>query len=217
MENMDFENELELEMELDMPIEHKRRRPREKKQDIHRSILQYAHDLLYLLAILIVLSLLLRVVVVSGTSMTNTLQNGDYLVVLSNVFYREPKQGDIIVASKESFDNGAPIIKRVIATEGQKVHIDFKAGIVYVDDVPLVEDYTRTLTTLQEGITFPLTVDEGCIFVLGDNRDGSKDSRNPEIGLIDKREVLGKALFLFFPGLNDGTQERDFGRIGVVG
>ncbi len=206
MDNMEFENQNLQEVEVQ----------EQEKPDVHKSILMYVHDLLYLLAILIVASLLLRVVVVSGTSMTNTLQNGDYLMVLSNVFYREPKQGDIIVASKESFDNGAPIIKRVIATEGQEVRIDFGKGIVYVDDVALEEPYIRNLTTLQEGVKFPLVVDEGCIFVLGDNRNGSKDSRNPEIGLIDKREVLGKAFFLFFPGLNDGTNERDFGRIGVV-
>ncbi len=203
MDNMEFENQNLQEVEVQ----------EQEKPDVHKSILMYVHDLLYLLAILIVASLLLRVVVVSGTSMTNTLQNGDYLMVLSNVFYREPKQGDIIVASKESFDNGAPIIKRVIATEGQEVRIDFGKGIVYVDDVALEEPYIRNLTTLQEGVKFPLVVDEGCIFVLGDNRNGSKDSRNPEIGLIDKREVLGKAFFLFFPGLNDGTNERDFGRI----
>ncbi len=218
MDNMDFEYELEqeLEQEPEQSVPYERKKSDRKSQDVHKSILQYAHDLLYLLAILIVVSLLFRVVVVSGTSMTNTLQNGDYLIVLSNVLYPEPKQGDIIVASKESFDNGAPIIKRVIATEGQKVDIDFNAGIVYVDDEPLQEDYVRTLTNVQEGVSFPLVVDEGCIFVLGDNRNGSKDSRNPEIGLIDKREVLGKAIFLFFPGEHHFTQERDFSRIGVV-
>ncbi len=210
------------------PPRRRRHRPESKEDDEwkdyvddksvrwHKTVLQYTHDLLYLLAILIVSSLLLRVVVVSGTSMTNTLQNGDYLLVLSNIFYKDPQPGDIIVASKDSFDDGAPIIKRVIATEGQEVDIDFKQGIVYVDGVALEEPYVRTLTTLQEGVKFPLIVDEGCIFVLGDNRNGSKDSRNPEIGQLDKREVLGKAIFLFLPGKSVGSNQREFDRIGLV-
>ena len=181
------------------------------------NILTYLHDLVYLLAgVLLVLLLLFRVVVVSGGSMNDTLIDGDYLILLNNVFYSEPRQGDIIVASKDSFKNGEPIIKRVIATEGQEVDIDFEAGIVYVDGVALEEDYIKMPTTLQEGVQFPLTVDEGCIFVLGDNRGGSKDSRNPEIGLIDTREVLGKAFFLILPGEDDITKSRDFSRIGAV-
>ena len=153
--------------------------------------------------------------------MTNTLKDGDYLLVLSNVFYHEPKQGDIIVASKSGFDDGKPIVKRVIATEGQTVDIDFEMGIVYVDGIALDEPYTKTPTTLQEGVTFPLVVEEDCIFVLGDNRNGSRDSRYPGIGLIHKKEVIGKVLMIFLPGTN-GTdvfgnpkEPRDFRRIGV--
>lgn len=192
-------------------------RPAKKDDDWQKNMLLYLHDLVCLAAILIVVTLLVvRVVVVSGTSMTNTLMNGDYLLVLSNTFYKEPKQGDIIVASKDSFDNGAPIVKRVIATEGQTVDIDFEAGIVYVDGVALDEPYTRTATNIQEGVTFPLTVEEGCIFVLGDNRNGSRDSRYPGIGQISKQEVLGKVFFLFLPGSSEETKNRDFGRIGVI-
>lgn len=193
-------------------------RPRkEKKTTWQKSFLLYVHDLIFLLAgIVVVFMLLFRVVVVSGTSMNSTLLDGDYLLLLGNVFYRNPKHGDIIVISKSTFDNGAPIVKRVIATEGQTVDIDFKAGVVYVDGVALVEPYTLTSTTVREGMEFPLVVSEGCVFVLGDNRDGSKDSRNPEIGLIDKREILGKVIFLFLPGTNMGKEQRDLGRIGVV-
>jgi signal peptidase I len=121
-----------------------------------------------------------------------------------------------VVISKESFDNGAPIVKRVIATEGQIVDIDFFNGIVYVDGLPLEEPYINNLTTNAEGMQFPLIVEEGCIFVLGDNRQVSKDSRNPEIGLIDKREVMGKAIFLMMPGDHKGEEIRDFDRIGVI-
>lgn len=185
-----------------------------KKDKASNVILSYLHDLTFLIAgVLLVFSLLLRVVVVSGPSMDTTLTHGDWLLLLGNVFYQEPKHGDIIVASKDSYDNGTPIIKRVIALEGETVDIDFQAGIVYVDGVALDEPYTNTPTNLQEGIAFPLTVDEGCIFVMGDNRNVSKDSRSTEIGLIDRREILGKAILLVFPGDNNG---RDFGRIGVI-
>lgn len=195
----------------------KTQKEEKKGETAGTTVLTYLHDLAYLLAGLVLLFLLLfRVVVVSGTSMNNTLLDGDYLLVLSNTFYQQPQYGDVIVASKQSFDNGAPIVKRVIAVEGQKVDIDFKTGVVYVDDVALEEEYTLTPTTTPEGISFPLIVEEGCLFVMGDNRDGSKDSRHPDIGQIDKREVLGKVFFLFFPGTNYNEFERDYGRIGVV-
>lgn len=193
------------------------RNMKEKKLSWQKNVLLYLHDLVYLLAAIIVVFLLcFRIVVVSGTSMNKTLLDGDYLLLLGDVFYRNPQQGDVIVASKDSFDNGAPIVKRVIATEGQVVDIDFAAGIVYVDGKALDEPYTFTPTNLPEGADFPQIVQDGCIFVMGDNRNDSKDSRNPEIGQIDCREVLGKVVYLFLPGTNRGTQQRDFGRIGVV-
>jgi len=182
--------------------------------------LPYLHDLVTLIAgVILVFSFLFRVVVVSGPSMNSTLIDGDWLLLLGNVLYGEPQKGDIIVASKDSFDNGAPIIKRVIATEGEIVDIDFDSGIVYVNGIPLDEPYTLTPTNLREGMSFPVTVDEGCIFVMGDNRNVSKDSRSTDIGQVDCREVLGKALFLFFPGDPDGARgpdKREMGRIGAV-
>ena len=189
----------------------------ENKLDWKKNIMLYIHDLVYLLAgITIVFLLLFRVIVVSGSSMYSTLADGDYLLLLSNVFYHEPEQGDIVVISKESFDNGKAIVKRVIATEGQTVDIDFENGIVYVDGIALEEDYIYSPTTLEEGMHFPLTVSDGCIFVLGDNRSVSLDSRNPDIGLIDTREVLGKAIFLMLPGDHYGQIRQDFNRIGVI-
>ena len=166
--------------------------------------------------IILVFSLLFRVVVVSGPSMKDTLIDGDWLLLVGNLFYNEPQPGDIIVASKESFEDGKPIIKRVIATEGQTVDIDFEEGIVYVDGVALDEPYTRTLTTRSEGLQFPMVIQENCIFVMGDNRDISKDSRSTDIGQIDCREVMGKAILIMFPGNEGGNEERDFDRIGVL-
>ena len=184
-----------------------------------QTLLLYLHDLIYMLAaIMIVFLLLFRMVVVSGPSMFGTLWDGDWLLVLGNVFYQNPEAGDVIIASKDSFNYGEPIVKRVIATEGQMVDIDFEAGIVYVNDVALEEDYTYTATNLQEGLEFPLIVSEGCVFAMGDNRNKSRDSRSPDIGLIDKREILGKAVFLIYPG--EGQMPyggpRDYNRIGVL-
>ena len=182
-----------------------------------QNVMLYLHDLVYLLmGLLVVFLVVFRLIIVSGDSMYNTLVDGDYLLLLSNVFYREPEQGDIIVISKQTFDDGAPIVKRVIAKEGQIVDIDFEQGIVYVDGLPLQEDYIYTPTTVREGVAFPVLVEEGCIFVLGDNRGVSKDSRSPEIGQVDTREVLGKALFLLMPGTNHGMSNPEYGRIGVI-
>ena len=187
------------------------------EQGLKNGILLYLHDLVCLLAgIVLVLLLLFRIVIVSGPSMNNTRIDGDYLLLLSNVFYTEPKHGDIIVATKADFKDGEPIIKRVIAKEGQTVDIDFDAGIVYVDGVALDEPYTLTPTNEEEGVSFPLVVEEDCIFVMGDNRNKSKDSRHPEIGLIDKRQILGKAILLVFPGDNGGLIPREFDRIGAL-
>ena len=184
-----------------------------------RELTLYLHDIVYLLSIMIVVLLLVfRVVVVSGTSMNMTFLDGDYLLLLSNTFYHEPQQGDVIVVSKDSFDEGSAFVKRVIATEGQTVDIDFNAGIVYVDGIALDEPYVNTPTNVNGGMVFPLVVEEGCVFAMGDNRNISKDSRYPEIGLVDCREILGKAIFLVIPGTNDirNPQPRDFNRIGVI-
>ena len=191
----------------------------EEKLSFEQSVMLYLHDLIHLLAIImIVFVLLFRIVIVSGSSMYSTLWNGDWLLVSGSVFYKEPQHGDIIVASKESFNSGEPIIKRVIATEGQTVDIDFTQGIVYVDGVVLEEEYTYTPTNVEEGVVFPITIAEDCIFVMGDNRNGSRDSRDPSIGMIDKREILGKALFLLFPGTGErnNSAPRDFHRIGAL-
>ncbi len=177
----------------------------------------YLHDLVvYVSVILLAFLLLFRIIVVSGDSMYSTLLDGDYLLLVSNLFYRSPEAGDIIVVSKDSFDDGKPIVKRVIATEGQIVDIDFENGIVYVDGLPLEEEYVNTPTNREEGMSFPLLVEENCCFVLGDNRNNSWDSRSTQIGLVDYREIIGKAFLLVFPGTDEGLQPRDFGRIGAI-
>ena len=188
-----------------------------KAESRKESVLLYLHDFVtWLVVILLVFLLLFRVVVVSGPSMNRTLFDGDYLLLINNVFYTEPEHGDIVVISKASFKGGEPIIKRVIATEGQWVDIDFDTGTVYVDGEALAEPYINNLTQNNLGTAFPLTVDKGCIFVLGDNRAVSRDSRDPVIGQVDKREVLGKALYLFLPGTDKDRGPREFDRMGAI-
>ncbi len=178
------------------------------------------HDLTYILAALIVVFVLfVRLVRVDGTSMLPTLLNNDYLILQSNVIFGDLEYGDIIVASKENFRNGEPIVKRVIATEGQQVDIRYEHGIgtVYVDGVALQEPYILEdmNPVYYQQVSFPLTVSEGCVFVMGDNRNDSADSRHIEIGQIPQERVLGRVLFLVFPGA-DASGDREFGRIGAV-
>ena len=182
-----------------------------------QSILECMHDLAYILAVvLIIFTFFVRVVVVSGDSMFDTLADGDYLLLVNNPLCGSLDQGDIVVASMERFRGGEAIVKRVIATEGQTVDIDFSQGVVYVDGVALDEPYTFTATNVAEGMRFPLTVAPGCVFLMGDNRNESMDSRDPQIGQVDTRQILGKAIFLMIPGngTRDHPMTRDFGRIG---
>ena len=121
------------------------------------SILEYLHDVVYILALLLVVfTFCMRVVIVSGSSMFSTLVDGDYLLLINRPLCGELERGDIVVASMERFKDGEPIVKRVIATEGQTVDIDFRAGVVYVDGEALTEDYIHTPTHLSEGLEFPL-------------------------------------------------------------
>ena len=129
------------------------------------------------LATVLVFTLVVRIVRVDGQSMRETLQNGDILLTVNRHLAGELKAGDIVVVKKEYFEDGKPIVKRIIATEGQTVDIDFDEGVVYVDGQALEEDYIREPTYLDEGLAFPIAVPEGCIFVMGDNRTGSNDSR----------------------------------------
>lgn len=187
------------------------------RTELYKSITLYIHDLIYMLCtVLVIFMLVFRIIVVSGPSMKQTLLDGDYLLLLSDTIYRNPQHGDIVVVSKQSFDNGKPIVKRVIATEGQIVDIDYNLGIVYVDGLPLEEEYTNTPTNLDEGMTFPLIVEDGCVFVMGDNRNNSRDSRSPQIGQVDRRELLGKVILLMVPGTDGKQQKMDWSRIGGV-
>ena len=98
----------------------------------------------------------------------------------------------------------------------KSVDIDFNTGIVYVDGVMLEEPYTREPTWTEEGVDFPLTVPENHVFVLGDNRNRSSDSRHIDLGPIDERMVIGKAFFLAVPGKTAETGVREWSRVGLI-
>ena len=143
--------------------------------------------------------------------MYSTLHDGDKLFT-SNLFYT-PEQGDIIILRTPSYNE--PLVKRVIAVEGQTVDIDFNTGVVYVDGEALDEPYTYEPTYLSNGFEGPVTVPEGMVFVMGDNRNNSNDSRHPAIGCIDNRAILGKVYMILIPGKDsDGT--RNWSRFGLV-
>ena len=167
------------------------------------------------LVVVLLLSFCFRLIGVDGTSMVPTLQDGDRLLVLNSLLDDDYQYGDIVVLRKDTFMT-EPIVKRVIATEGQTVDIDFASGSVYVDGELLEEDYINEPTYVEEGTEFPLTVPEGSIFVMGDNRNHSSDSRSSDLGTVDTRYVIGRAVFLLFPGADETTGERDFGRIGGI-
>ncbi len=163
-----------------------------------REIYDWIHCLSIALIICVVIfAFFVRLIDVRGTSMNPTLNNGDKMFV-SGLFYT-PKAGDVVVFKKDEYDPERALVKRVIATEGQVINIDFDNGIVYVDGVALEEDYIMEPTTNKIDFIGPQTVPEGCVFVMGDNRNASTDSRKTEIGMVDSRLILGKAYFVIYP------------------
>ncbi|HIT56492.1 MAG TPA: signal peptidase I [Candidatus Galloscillospira stercoripullorum] len=156
-----------------------------------------------LCALVLVFSFLGRVIVVDGSSMVPTLHHGD-LLLLQGIGYT-PEQGDIVVLTKEFQNVDTPIVKRIIATGGQTVHIDYSTSTVYVDGVALDEPYINELMRMPMGETITdVTVPEGSVFVMGDNRNNSSDSRVPELGTVDERYILGEVLLVLFPFQNFG-------------
>lgn len=158
------------------------------------------------MVILLVFSYIARLTVVEGTSMEDTLHDKDYLIV-QGIGYT-PHRGDIVVIHKISAPSyPKPIIKRVIAVGGDTVDIDFDTWTVYVNGEAIDEPYTNLESgVLYSDLKFPLTVDEGKIFVLGDHRNHSSDSRVAQLGQIDERCVVGRAIFRILP----------FDKIGVI-
>ena len=194
------------------------RRKREKKQKAAgRDWYEWVQALVCsVLAVVVIFTFVIRLIGVDGHSMVPTLQDGDRLLVLTAPWCGDYQYGDVVVLREQTFLD-EPIVKRVIATEGQTVDIDFVTGSVYVDGELLQEDYINEPTYTEEGTVFPLTVPEGSIFVMGDNRNHSNDSRDARLGTVDVRCVIGQAVVLAFPGPDEATGQRDFGRVGLMG
>lgn len=167
-------------------------------------ILDWYDALVFALAVLVlVFAFCARIVVVSGSSMNNTLTDGDRLLVQST-FYT-PQRGDVVVV--DSYINyGKPLVKRVIAKGGDTVDIDVEQGLVYVNGEALDEPYVPEGTLSTGNVEFPLTVPEGTLFLMGDNRQHSTDSRSSDVGFIDERDILGKVVLRIYP----------FNKIGLI-
>lgn len=149
------------------------------------------------LAAFVIFALAFRVVGVEGDSMNPTLQSGDWLAV-SSLPINGFDTGDIVVVT-QPWERNVPIIKRVIAVGGDTVDIDFVTHQVIVNGEVLDEPYIAQPTSLKYDVEFPLVVEEGKLFVMGDNRNNSVDSRSSAIGLVDERYVLGKAVMRILP------------------
>lgn len=193
---------------------------KKEKRSFLYDIYSLLHDLVYILAaITLVFVFLVRLVGVNGESMLPTLYHGDYLALQSNVIMGDLEYGDIVVARKLEFRDGEPIVKRVIATEGQTVRIDYDNNgelCVSVDGVVLDEPYINEEMLPIYSVPMEVTVEKDCIFVMGDNRNHSSDSRVESIGQIKLDQVLGKVLCIILPGKDAVTGERDFSRFGAV-
>lgn len=196
-----------------------------KKDSALVELYSLLHDMVYILAVICVVFLFaVRLVGVNGDSMFSTLHNNDFLVLQNRLLTTSYQYGDIIVATVPSFSTSEPIVKRVIATEGQTVDIHYDLngiGRVSVDGKELEETYINEPMNLNKCADMDrhVVVPEGQIFVMGDNRNHSADSRI--IGCVDVRYVLGKVQLIVFPGDNsDGLHDggaREWSRIGTVG
>jgi signal peptidase I len=163
-----------------------------------RELYDWIYCLLFALIVCVILfAFVFHVIDVVGSSMVPTLHNGDKMLV-SGLLYK-PKAGDVVVFKKKEYDPNKALVKRVIATEGQEINMDFANGIVYIDGEAIAEPYINELTYNKLDFIGPKTVPEGCVFVMGDNRNMSIDSRKKEIGMLDTRLILGKAYYVIYP------------------
>jgi signal peptidase I len=174
----------------------KKTKQKEKKPFIDELLDWLKSFALVFVVIVLIFTFVAKTAIVNGGSMNNTLFDKDFLLLWSLLY--TPQQGDIIAANCEGLNE--VIVKRVIAVGGQEVNIDFNTGTVYVDGEVLDEPYIKNLTLNDElAFNYPITVDEGYYFCMGDNRQNSKDSRHPDVGLVSRDDILGKAIMRIYP------------------
>ena len=154
------------------------------------------------LVLVLIFSFFFRIIQVDGSSMVPILVNGDKLIVWGAGY--TPQRGDVVIVDSYT-SYGKPLVKRVIAKGGDTVSIDYATGTVAVNGEVLQEDYIAEPTYLGYDVTFPYTVPEGTVFVMGDNRNQSLDSRSTYVGCIDERDILGRVLLCFMPFTDFGV------------
>jgi signal peptidase I len=170
----------------------------DKKKQFHLNVYDFVSIIMVAFIIIaLIFTFVFRLVGVKGQSMESTLFENDWLITMEQDEY---VYGDIVVITEPNYFN-EPLIKRVIATAGQIVDIDYSSSTVYVDGVALEEPYINESFILQnnDDITFPYTVPEGHLFCMGDNRNHSTDSRSTLIGAVDDRYILGRAMLRILP------------------
>lgn len=188
------------------------------KDGIVRSLYEWLQILVVVLVCITgIFTFVVGIVAVDGSSMYPTLHNGDVMIVQRLAY--QPKNGDVIVLRKDNTFENRALVKRIIATGGQTVYIDYDANTITVDGVALDEPYIN-----REGgglygddpmavrsdldpqyVNTEFTVPEGYLFVCGDNRNNSSDSRVATLGMVDERYVLGRVLLVAFPFTDFGT------------
>ncbi|NMA79231.1 MAG: signal peptidase I [Clostridiales bacterium] len=169
---------------------------KEKKTSLKEDLFDWIESIVIsVFVVILIFTFVLRIIEVDGESMVQTLHHRDRLIT-THLFYK-PSHGDIIVLNSTGLNK--PIVKRVIGIAGDEINIDFEEGIVYRNGEALTEPYTNTPTNAKESINFPITVEEGKVFVLGDNRNSSTDSRSARVGQVDEEQILGKVIFRIYP------------------
>ena len=158
-----------------------------------------------IVALVLLFVFVARPVMVDGDSMLPTLRDRELMLVRQAGY--DPQPGDVVVLRKDFENVTGPIVKRVIAVGGQTVEIDYATGTVAVDGTVLTEDYILEPMVQRswQSVT-TLTVPEGCVFVMGDNRNISNDSRNPALGAVEEAYILGQAVAVLFPFQNFGLK-----------
>lgn len=187
-----------------------------EKEPLENTVYDWAKCLISaVVGVVLLFTFGVRLIGVSGVSMQDTLYTGDRLVVLNSMFC-DYQPGDVVVVNAYNAELNETLVKRIIAVGGQTVDIDFNTGTVYVDGKALDESYAKEPTYTAEGTQFPLTLGENEVFVMGDNRNHSTDSRSSQLGPVDVGYIQGKAIFLLFPGRTAETGSLDFSRIGLI-
>lgn len=183
---------------------------------LENSVYEWAKCLVSaVVGVVLLFTFFVRLIGVSGPSMQDTLYTGDRILVLNSLFC-DFKAGDVVVVNAYNAALDDTLVKRIIAVGGQTVDIDFAAGVVYVDGVALDEPYIKEPTYTTEGTQFPLTLEEDEVFIMGDNRNHSTDSRSDMLGPVNVGYLQGKAVFLVVPGKTPSTDRMEWSRIGLI-